>query len=214
MSSLLFALVCLQPSAEPQVRLPAEVAAPVGRIVKLTAEADGPRVRWYCPDADADLLPFPDSLCAAFAAAKPGRYRVLAWTAKGDVPGPPAVCVVRVDGPPPPPDPFVSALRDAYRADPSPDKARHLASLTALYRQAPATARDPDITTAGDLLRVLQEAARRLLPAEALAGVRAKIAAELRAALPSDPTTKLDAATRSATVAVFEKIAAALDQVP
>src|SRR3954470_13873563 len=76
------AAAAVSAAVEPAVRLPAEVRARPGRLVRLAAETDGKMVRWA-------------------SAPAPGRYRVLAWTVVGDVPSEAAVCVVVVEGPGP-----------------------------------------------------------------------------------------------------------------
>lgn len=93
------------------VKLPAEVKAEPGAFVKVPAELPdgGKEVRWYSPDKGLQVFPvelLKDSKTAVVIANAPGRYRLVAWTAKGDVPSDPAVCVVIVgDVPPVPPDP-------------------------------------------------------------------------------------------------------------
>jgi hypothetical protein len=213
---LLLLLAVIGGRADPAVRLPAEVKARPGRLVKLAAESDGKLVRWASASEDADLIPFPDGRQAIFSAAQPGRYRVLAWTAVGDVPSEAAVCTVVVDGPTPPPppspnDPLAEALRAAYAADPSPQKSAHRVSLAALYRQAATTCRDPDVKTAGNLFGVLKSATAKLVPDDALTALRQRVAEELRKVLPLAPDAALEPAARGSAAQLFAKLAAILE---
>ena len=71
--------------------------------------------------------------------------------------------------------------------------------------------RQPQLQTVGDLLAALQRAAGSLLPADALPKVRAAVATELRAKLPTDPAAPLDAAARERCREQFERVARLLD---
>lgn len=201
--------------ADPAVHLPAEVKAHAGRPVRLTAEADGKLIRWASASDDADLIPFPDGRTAIFSAAQPGRYRVLAWTAVGDVPSEAAICTVVVDGPTPPPpppnDPLAEALASAFAADPSPQKSAQRVSLAALYRQAATTCRDPDVKTAGDLFRVLKAATAKVIPDDALTALRQRVGEELRKVLPTAPDAALDAGAREVAGQLFARLAVILE---
>jgi hypothetical protein len=91
------------------IKLPAEAKGEPGAFVKIPSETDGKEVRWYSPDKGLQVFPVEllrDSKTAVVTATAPGRYRLIAWTAKGDAPSDPAVCVVIIgDAPPVPPDP-------------------------------------------------------------------------------------------------------------
>src|SRR5205807_2227107 len=123
---------------------------------------------------------------AIFSAPSPGRYRILAYTAAGDVPSLPALTTVTVEGPVPPvppgpgpgpdpgpdpnpPDPLVQALQAAYAAETDAAKAQQVNLLAALYRNAAAsTVNQQELKTLGDLYQVLRAAGAALLPAAAL----------------------------------------------
>src|SRR5687768_17332652 len=132
-------LLILAAAGPPTISLPPEVAAPPGRIVKLTAVTDGKLVRWQLAGDDADLIPFPDGKTALFCSPKPGRFTVFAWTAAGDEPSEAAKCVITVGEPQPiPPPKPVDALAAEFRkllaADSTAEKLAHLVQLAALYR--------------------------------------------------------------------------------
>ncbi len=213
MIPLLILPFALTQTPEPTIKLPAEVKGQPGRIVRLTAETAGKHVRWHLVSEDADLVPFPEGKVALFTAPKAGRYTVLAWTAAGDVPSDAAKCVVVVGEPvvPGPADPFARDLKKQFVDDGSADKAKHLAQLAALYREAIVYAEKADVMTAGDLANRIRAAASTLIPAEALVGVRKRIAEEIAKELPLDGDKPLDAATRTKAAKLFERIAARLE---
>jgi hypothetical protein len=205
----------------PPLRLPAEVRGRPGRLVTVEADTPAARVCWHaCRGADIpDLWPSPDGKTLLFCTPTPGRYELIAWAAAGGVPTAAVGCSVLIETPeppvPPPPepaDPFRAALQAAWDAATAPDRAAQRDRLASLYRVAGQdTVRQPQLHTAGELFAALRQAAATLLPADALPQVRAAIAAELRAALPSAPDSPLDAATRDRCAAAFARVAQALD---
>jgi hypothetical protein len=95
----------------PALKLPVEVHGTSNSFIVVTAETAGTVVRWVPIDSGLSLLPpqlLRDSKSAVVMAGK-GRYRLLAFTAKGDEPSEPAICLIVVDGaptqPPTPPKP-------------------------------------------------------------------------------------------------------------
>ncbi len=213
MLPILFLPLALAQPAAPTIALPNEAKGQPGRIVRLTAETAGKHVRWRLVSDDADLVPFPDGKVALFTAPKAGRYTVLAWTAVGDVPSDAAQCVVVVGEPvvPAPADPFTRDLKKLFQDDASTDKAKHVAQLAALYREAIAYAEKADVTTAGDLAARIRAAASTLIPAESLVGLRKRIAEEIAKELPLDGDKPLDAPTRAKAAKLFERLAARLE---
>lgn len=117
---------------------------------------------------------------------------------------------------PDPPDPLRAKLKAAFDADPAPasDRRAQALDLAALYRAAAALARDEACATSGELLGRVTEAAGRLLAdppgGRKLAAVRKAAAAELAAVLPTD--APLAPGSRAAAAALFERLAAALDE--
>ena len=218
MTPLLF-LLAAGPAAPPAVALPAEVRVRPGRIVPLKADTAGAVVKWAMASDAADLIPLPPAgKDALFCSPTPGRYVVFAWTAGGDEPSDAARCVVIVAGEPPAPpapappaDPFAADLRSLFAADPAADKAAHLAQLAAVYREAVAFAATADVRTAGDLAGRIRTAVGSLLPADALAGVRKRVAGEIAGHLPDSADRPLDTPTRQAAALLFARIATTLE---
>lgn len=95
------------------VTLPPEVPGKSNSFILVPAETQGKTVVWVPLDLDKDGKPvvslIPSNLLqstkTAVAMAPPGRWRLLAYTAIGDVPSPPAITVLVVDGGKPPPTP-------------------------------------------------------------------------------------------------------------
>ena len=197
----------------PAVRLPAEVQGRPGRLIAIEADAGGHLVRWHaCPGPDRpDTWTTPDGRTLLFVTPTPGRYELIAWTAAGDVPSEAARCTVRVEEPAPP-DPFVTALAAAWAGESAADKVHQRDLLAGLYRAAATdTVKQPKLQTLADLLATMQQAAKGLLPAEALPRVRAAVADELRRVLPAAATTPLDDALRERCGKEFLHIADALE---
>lgn len=113
------------------------------------------------------------------------------------------------DPKPPPDDPFVKTLRAAYQADAGAKKAEHLEALAALYRQSVKLDLGK-IDTAGQLFTILSEARGKLIPADALVGVRKVIQAELTKALPLGTEDKLTQAHKDTALKLFATFAEAL----
>jgi hypothetical protein len=103
MKHLLFLLLLASPAFAdgPTINLPASLTARPGRLVVVKATTNGKAVKWVSLSDEADLLPYLDN-SAIFNAATPGTYRILAYTALGDVPSEPAICTVTVGEPTPP----------------------------------------------------------------------------------------------------------------
>lgn len=215
------ALVYAAPvAAEPVLTLPATVQARPGRFVVIEAGGDGKLIRWVSLSPEADVLPYLERQ-ALFVAAAPGEYRVLAYTAVGDTPSPPAFCVVRVAAPAPPVPPtppvppdtsLVSDLKAALEADTGEDKVSQVRLLIVLYRDAVRFSATPEILNTADLAARLKAAANALLPASALPGVRKRLSAETVRVL-GDASTPLTPEVRARAADLFARLARALEEV-
>ena len=216
---LLLVTACPASAAEPAVTLPAELKVRPGRLLQIRAETAGKVVKWFCPDSDnADLLPYPgQEKTAIFCSPVPGKYRVFAFTAAGDVPSDPAVCCDTVGDPPPPAppnpptDPLTQTLQAAYAQEPAASRSGHRDLLQALYRQAARdTVNQPGLKTLGDLHATLLAARQSLLPEGALGKVREAIAAFLDGQLPRDPAAPLTPDLRGLLTRTFTHVADSL----
>lgn len=186
-----------------------EVQADPGRILRLQAE---PASKWLLlDDAGADLLSCDGGKFADFAAAVPGRYKLVVTGPDGSAS---RVVVVVGDAPPPVPpkpgDPLEARIKAAFDADASPKKSEHAKDLAELYRQAATMSARPDVATAGDLLARVRDASASLVGADALRAVRTEAAKELAALLPADAA--LSDGQRKAAAELFGRLAAILDK--
>ncbi|HTK77620.1 MAG TPA: hypothetical protein VL371_20310 [Gemmataceae bacterium] len=204
------------------LRLPAEVRGRPGRLVTIQADTTAAQVRWHaCRGPDMpDLWHSPDGKTLVLSTPAAGRYDLIAWTATGGLPSEAVGCTVVIESPEPPvppqpPEPvdaFQTALKAAWVAETAADRGAQRDRLASLYRIAGQdTVRQPQLHTVGDLLAALQQAAKSVLPTDALSKVRAAIAAELRTALPTNPDTPLDTTTRDRCAEQFARVAKRLD---
>jgi hypothetical protein len=206
---------------EPSITLPTELKARPGRLLLIQAKTEGKVIRWVSLSEDADVLPYLNQ-GAIFSAPTAGRYRILAYTASGDVPSLPAITTVVVADPSPPgpspgpnpnpPDPFTQALRAAYAAEADTAKMQQVTLLIALYRNAAtSTVNQTDLKTLGDLYQVLRTAGATLLPKTALPRIRRAIADELDQALGTNVALSLDDASRKKAATELDRVAKSLE---
>jgi hypothetical protein len=143
-----------------KLKVPERVTGEPGAFLVVKADTDGTACRWLALDAGLNVFP-PDMLtdkrATVVTAHRAGRYRLLCYTAVGNEPSEPALCLIVVGEPgpepgpgpgpgpgpepPAPTDPLTKALQAAYDADAGP--ARYLAKgppEPAARRGAPAPA--------------------------------------------------------------------------
>lgn len=105
MRSLLLVLCLALPAAAQGVKLPATVTGEVGDFVVVKAETTDTVVKWYVIDKGLKLFPQElqnDTKKAVVIALTPGRYRLLAVSAKDGIPSDYAECEVNIGGVQPP----------------------------------------------------------------------------------------------------------------
>jgi hypothetical protein len=92
----------------PFVKLPAVVVGKAGAWIVVKAEVQGGPPQWYFPDAGLERVNLTDLLGDELAARvpgvvvtadKPGKYRLVAFNAKGDKASKPALTVIDVERP-------------------------------------------------------------------------------------------------------------------
>jgi hypothetical protein len=208
------------------ISLPAEVKGEPGDFLKIPATTIGAEVRWYAVDTGLKIFPadqLRDSKTAVAIAIKPGKYRLIAWTAIQGTPTDAAVCVVIIgdapgpDPPPPPPppppptpvDPLFQGLASTFASDPASaaDKAKYRDVLAGVYNQIGELAFNAEIQTIGQLYNKLRDATKILLPDNALRGVREVVATEFQAKLPTRPDSLMDHGNRELCLKQFKRMA-------
>ncbi len=231
MSYLLLLALAFGADEVPLVDLPKEVKAKSGRMIRLVVKTNGKVVKWANPSDDCDLIEFPDGKTAIFSAAIPGRYRVIAYTALGDIPSEPAVCTIIVGevptppvppgpNPPTPPgpvDPLTAKLQKAFDADASELAKKHewRKSLVGFFAAMADHAAKPDVKTLGDLLADYRAAIPTVLPDGAVTELRKVCGLEVAAIIGEDssPDRELVAVFRQQLSDGFKRISKALEGV-
>ena len=203
-----------------QLVVPAEVRGEVAEFVTVIASTEGKVVRYVA--LDAGLQVFPSSLLAnqratVVTSARPGRYRLLAYTSVADIPTEPVITTVIIGGStppvPPPIDTLAEALGGIYGGSQERDKATTRARLLTLYRAAPATIRSPMITTTEQLYSALVTARKTAGIADtALSPIRERIAVEWTAVMGADDRS-LTPELRDAAITLSSRIVSALETI-
>lgn len=89
-------------SEPPSLTLPLSISGDVGAFIPITARTNGTEVRWIALDPGLNVFPaamLRTTTSTVVSASVPNRYRILAYTAIGDMPSDPAICVVTVGRP-------------------------------------------------------------------------------------------------------------------
>lgn len=218
----LVALLFAQAPA-PALTLPPSVQGEPGKIIVLRVETAGKAVRFYPLDkgldfADAALLASPK--VAIVTAARPGKYRVLAYSSVNDQPTEPSICVVEVTGDAKPddvkpvnPDALQRDLRGIYdgiNEDAKLDKTLALASVLKAYAATP-----PSAKTVGAYFLELQSALNQAALPASLKPFRERLGREIGGVLGSNigsPLTPDLAAAASARLVAFADALIAVTQ--
>jgi hypothetical protein len=93
---------------QPELELPATVEGDAGTFIPIKGKTNGKEVKWVSMDKGLAVFPagmLRDATATVVQSAVGGQYRLLAYTARGDVPSDPVVVMVVVHGPQPPPNP-------------------------------------------------------------------------------------------------------------
>ena len=205
-----------------KVELPAEIRGEVGSFIAVRPKTDGKLVRYYSLDAGLNSFPaelLSDATATVVTAPKPGRYRLLAYTALGDRPSDPVIVTIVVGGaaPPTPPVPtptpgeYERSLLDIYGALQDSDRDATRVALAKVYR-ACVTECMGNHTTAGDLYQALVKIASAV-PASKLSTLRDRVGSEVAKIAPNDPTATITAAQRASVGDIYERTATLLESI-
>ena len=210
--------------------LPVHVKANVGELAIVTADSKSPVQFWTdAPGAYVDA----ERRTVIVSSARPGQFRVLAWSIKWFRPTPAQHCTVEVGGvaptppgptppgpvpPVPPISPLGQKLQAAYNLDrlAGVGTLEQVAKLAEVYRHASEKVPGQmELKTLADLYGVLARTADvtvgpkdRVLPA-----LRLAISGYLKVALPTKPDTPLSSSLRETAAGVFDELAKALGEV-
>jgi len=210
------------------IELPTQITGEPGSFITIKpSKLEGAKVRYVSLDSGLSVFPaelLTDPTATVVVGNKPGRYRVLGYTAKGDVPSLPAYTVVVIGSPgpapgpeptpPPPPDDndaLALALRGIFGGHQDAEKAAKAAALAKVFRQGADLARDPDVKTVGGLLGGLRALARASLKPDDLRPLRDRIADEADRLLPLDPAVVLTDEHRTAAAKLCTHVAKILE---
>ena len=222
---MIWALILL---AGQDLKIPAEVTGEVAAFVTVIAETNNKQVKFY--PIDSGLSVFPAALLAnqkatVVVAAKAGTYRLLAYTAAGDIPSEPQICKVVIGGgkpdnlpptpiPPAPPTPDRDKLLDAligiYGGLQEQDKEKHVKALAGIYRRAAATV--DQFADLGTLYGGIKTSAAEVVPAGAIRSIRERIAQETIRQLGDQPQAQLTPALASKAASYFSRLGYVLEE--
>lgn len=207
------------------VKLPAEVKVEPGTFGVVAAETDCKEVRWVVLDTGLSLIPpglLKDSRSAVVMAGREGRYRLLAYGAKGDVPSEPVICTVVVGTPKPPDppdppspnDPLYPSLKKGYDACTEGDKGVLVGTLSGLYSGMAAKVKTETYANWGVLFTDLEVQGRALGLGGKLTPLQTAIAAEFKTKFPSKASEPLTGAGKDLAATQFARVAKLLEALP
>jgi len=201
-----------------------DVRAVVGDWIVLRAETEGRIVRWKSLDRGLRIAPaelaLRDPKATLATASRPGKYRVICVTAKGDVPSEIVEFSVTVEADAPPPEPkppepvdsLARKLRESLQSDPgdSAKKREYVQALAGFYAAMAKHVETNQVTTIGDLLSDYRNAIPAVLSDGAIPTVRKICGDEVAAIAGSDPERKIDSPLKSKLVDLFTRLASVL----
>ena len=203
-----------------QVTLPQEIYGQPGQFISIPSVTDCKSVQWVVLDAGLNLFPVEllrDTTTAVVSANNSGKYRVLAYAAKGDAASKPVITTVIIGDPPEPmPDETTSKLirelKSLYVSLSEDDKAGKVTKLSGLYASFATTVKGEEVQTAGELLGLCKEATARVLSPSDLREIRVRLQSEM-SGFPTDPDAKLDDKIKKMISGKFMEISKALERI-
>ena len=203
-----------------QVTLPPEIYGQPGQFISIPSVTDCKSVQWVVLDAGLNLFPVEllrDTTTAVVSANSSGKFRVLAYAAKGDVASKPVITTVIIGDPPEPmPDETTSKLtrelKSLYVSLSEDDKAGKVTKLSGLYSSFASTVKGEEVQTAGELLGLCKEATSRVLSPSDLREIRVRLQSEM-SGFPTDPDAKLDDKIKKMISGKFMEISKALERI-
>lgn len=203
-----------------QVTLPQEIYGQPGAFISIPSVTDCKSVQWVVLDAGLNLFPVEllrDTTTAVVSANSSGKFRVLAYAAKGDQASKPVITTVIIGDPPEPmPDETTSKLirelKSLYVSLSEDDKQGKVNKLSGLYASFASTVKGEEVQTAGELLALCKEATGRVLSPSDLREIRVRLQSEM-AGFPTLPDEKLDDKIKKVISGKFMEISKALERI-
>ena len=203
-----------------QVTLPPEIYGQPGQFISIPSVTDCKSVQWVVLDAGLNLFPVEllrDTTTAVVSANSPGKFRVLAYAAKGDVASKPVITTVIIGDPPEPmPDETTSKLtrelKSLYVSLSEDDKQGKVNKLSGLYSSFATTVKGEEVQTAGELLGLCKEATARVLSPSDLREILVRLQSEM-SGFPTLPDEKLDDKIKKVISGKFMEISKALERI-
>ena len=203
-----------------QVTLPQEIYGQPGAFISIPSVTDCKSVQWVVLDAGLNLFPVEllrDTTTAVVSANSSGKFRVLAYAAKGDQASKPVITTVIIGDPPEPaPDETTSKLirelKSLYVSLSEDDKAGKVTKLSGLYASFASTVKGEEVQTAGELLALCKEATARVLSPSDLREIRVRLQSEM-SGFPTEPDSKLDDKIKKVISGKFMEISKALERI-
>lgn len=209
-----------------QVTLPPEIHGQPGGFISIPASSDSKSVQWVILDQGLNLFPtelLKDTSTAVVTTTIAGKYRVLAYCAKGDQASKPAICLVVIAGEKPPapapinPDEIGKLERDLktlYSALNESEKQDKCKRLSAIYKSLGQAVLAQEIGTAGELLQICKAASGKVLNPSDLREIRVRLQSELQGAgFPDNPSTVLDEKIKKIFSDKFLEISSTLERI-
>lgn len=215
-----------------EIKLPKEVTDQVGSFIKVYAETEG-KVRWVPLDPGLNVFPtelLRDSRVAVVTSLKPGKYRLLAYTAKGNEPSPPAIVEIIITGnpvdpvvppkpnppapnpTPTPVDPLVKTLQEAYQQERGDTKDGLRLKLIEVYRYGLDQIKDGGHQQLVGFYTAVATKRASLIKDSEFTQVRFAIQTELDKVLPKNPSLILDDGLKQKITQQFNRVVKALEK--
>lgn len=207
-----------------QVTLPPEIHGQPGAFISIPSSTDCKSVQWVVLDAGLNLFPVEllrDTTTAVVSASSPGKFRVLAYAAKGDQASKPSITTVIIGDAPEPvqPDPenlgkLERDLKAVYKALNEAGKQEKAIKLAAIYNSLGKAVLGDEVKTAGEVLILAKEAVARVLNPSDLREIRSRLQLELQGSgFPEDPSKELDDNLRKSMSKKLMEISTVLERI-
>ena len=179
-----------------QVTIPADAKVAPGRLLKITATSDNKVIRWLNVNDDVDLIVSDNGKWAIFSSTVAGQYKIFCWTAAGDVPSEPVMCLVTVkdlNNPDVVPSKLLSLIQKAYEQDLSQDKKTEVKLLKIVYDRLLGLIDSEKMATHGDFYTFARKLSIETINQNCLQQIRQLISEDLSANISTDPSAELNA---------------------